>query len=82
MLVSQHALFDLLSGVCYLDGAAHSPLPRLVTAAGEHGITTKSQPLSYPDARADALAERTNERPARRSARSQNRSLPPSSRSC
>jgi selenocysteine lyase/cysteine desulfurase len=65
MLVSQHALFDIPPSVCYLDGAAYSPLPRLVSAAGEHGITTKSQPWSYPEARADALAERTRAAAAR-----------------
>ncbi|MFC0387567.1 aminotransferase class V-fold PLP-dependent enzyme [Muricoccus vinaceus] len=57
MLPSQHALFEIPPGVCYLDGTAYSALPLSVRAAGERGVLTKSQPWKYPDARADALAE-------------------------
>ncbi len=65
MLPSQHALFEIPPGVCYLDGAAYSPSPRRVRAAGEHGILTKSQPWDHPGARADAVAEGTRAAAAR-----------------
>ena len=65
MLPSQHALFEVPPGVCYLDGAAYSPSPRPVRAAGEHGILTKSQPWNHPDARDDAPVERTRAAAAR-----------------
>ena len=52
-----HALFEIPETVCYLDGAAYSPLPRGVRAAGEHGILSKSQPWAHPAARGDAVAE-------------------------
>ena len=57
MLSSQQALFEIPPGVCYLDGAAYSPLPHPVRAAGEHGVLTKTHPWNHPDARTDAAAE-------------------------
>ncbi len=65
MLPSQQALFEIPPGVCYLDGAAYSPSPHQVRAAGEHGILTKSQPWNHPNARADAPAERARAAAAR-----------------
>lgn len=65
MLPSQHALFEISPEVCYLDGAAYSPSPRSVRAAGEHGILTKSQPWNHPGARDDAPVERTRAAAAR-----------------
>lgn len=65
MLLSQHDLFEIPPDVCYLDGAAYSPSPRPVRAAGEHGVLTKSQPWNHADARADAVAERARAAAAR-----------------
>ncbi|MFC0407551.1 aminotransferase class V-fold PLP-dependent enzyme [Roseomonas elaeocarpi] len=60
-----HALFEIPESVSYLDGAAYSPLPHSVRAAGEHGILSKSQPWAYPAARSDAVAERARTLAAR-----------------
>lgn len=65
MLPSQHALFEIPPEVCYLDGAAYSPSPRSVRAAGEQGVLTKSQPWNHADARTDATAERARAAAAR-----------------
>lgn len=59
MIPSQHALFEIPPDVCYLDGAAYSPAPSPVRAAGEQGILTKVQPWNFPDARADGPVEQT-----------------------
>ena len=65
MLPSQNALFEIPPDVCYLDGAAYSPSPRLVRAAGERGILTKSQPWNHAGARADGPVERARAAAAR-----------------
>lgn len=65
MLPSQHALFEITPEICYLDGAAYSPSPRSVRAAGEHGVLTKSEPWNHPGARDDAPVERTRAAAAR-----------------
>lgn len=57
-LPSQRHLFDIPAGVAYLDGAAYSPLPRSVRAAGEAGVLTKSQPWASPRSRENDWAER------------------------
>ncbi|RKK03998.1 aminotransferase class V-fold PLP-dependent enzyme [Pseudoroseomonas wenyumeiae] len=57
-LPSQRHLFDIPANVAYLDGAAYSPLPRSVRAAGEAGVLTKSQPWASPRSRENDWAER------------------------
>jgi len=47
VLPSQRHLFELPNDIAYFDGAAYSPLPRTVRAAGELGILSKSQPWVY-----------------------------------
>lgn len=62
---SQRHLFEVPADVSYLDAAAWSPLPRVVRAAGEAGILTKSRPWDHPRTAFPALAERTREAAAR-----------------
>lgn len=62
---SQRHLFEVPADVSYLDAAAWSPLPRVVRAAGEAGILTKSRPGDHPRTAFPALAERTREAAAR-----------------
>ncbi|MBC9179469.1 aminotransferase class V-fold PLP-dependent enzyme [Pseudoroseomonas ludipueritiae] len=64
-LPSQRHLFDIPAGVAYLDGAAYSPLPRGVRAAGEAGVLTKSQPWASPRSRDNDWAERARAAAAR-----------------
>ena len=44
MLPSQRPLFDIPADVAYLDGAAFSPVPHSVHAAGTEGLAVKSRP--------------------------------------
>jgi selenocysteine lyase/cysteine desulfurase len=44
MLSSQHALFDIPSDVCYLNGASYSPLPRKTLEAGRNAVARKGRP--------------------------------------
>ena len=44
MLPSQRDKFDLPRGVCYLNAAAWSPLPKAVQEAGHVGVARKGQP--------------------------------------
>ncbi|TXN67276.1 aminotransferase class V-fold PLP-dependent enzyme [Methylobacterium sp. WL18] len=62
---SQRHLFEVPADVSYLDAAAWSPLPRVVRAAGEAGILTKSRPWDDPRTAFPPLAERTREAAAR-----------------
>jgi selenocysteine lyase/cysteine desulfurase len=64
-LPSQRHLFDIPANVAYLDGAAYSPLPRSVRAAGEAGVLTKSQPWASPRSRENDWAERARAAAAR-----------------
>lgn len=57
-LPCQRALFDIPQGVAYFDGAAYSPLPRTVAAAGRDGIASKSRPWDRDPAAGDHWAER------------------------
>ncbi|MBO1076238.1 aminotransferase class V-fold PLP-dependent enzyme [Roseomonas marmotae] len=63
-LTSQRHLFDIPRRIAYLDGAAYSPVPRSVRAAGEAGMLTKSEPWAHPS-RAAEWAERTRSAAAR-----------------
>ena len=47
-LPCQRHLFEVPKAVSYLDAAAWSPLPRVVRAAGETGLLTKSRPWDHP----------------------------------
>ena len=43
-LACQRTLFDIDDGICYLDSAAMSPLPKRVLQAGETGVIEKTKP--------------------------------------
>jgi selenocysteine lyase/cysteine desulfurase len=64
-LPSQRHLFDMPAEVVYLDGAAYSPLPRSVRAAGEAGVLTKGQPWASSRGQDAAWAERARAAAAR-----------------
>lgn len=58
MLPCQRALFDMPPGVAYFDGAAYSPLPREVAAAGITGLGSKVRPWARDRAANERWAER------------------------
>jgi selenocysteine lyase/cysteine desulfurase len=64
-LPCQRHLFDIPAGTAYLDGAAYSPLPQSVRAAGQTGVLTKSQPWANPRSREDDWAGRARAAAAR-----------------
>jgi selenocysteine lyase/cysteine desulfurase len=59
MLTSQRALFDIPSGVCYLNAASYSPLPLATLEAGRNAVGRKGRPWLIDDAFASAQHERT-----------------------
>lgn len=57
MLPSQRALFDIPSGICYLNAAAFGPLPSAVQALGERAAARKARPWEMADWQATAAAQ-------------------------
>jgi selenocysteine lyase/cysteine desulfurase len=64
-LPCQRHLFEIPAAIAYLDGAAYSPLPRSVRAAGEAGVLTKAQPWASSRSQDAAWAERARAAAAR-----------------
>lgn len=65
MLACQRDAFEIPREVAYFDGAAYSPLPRVVRAAGEAGVLTKARPWAHPRGESDVWAERARAAAAR-----------------
>ena len=65
LLPCQRPLFDMPPGIAYLDGAAYSPLPREVAAAGVAGLSTKVQPWARDTSANDRWAARARAAAAR-----------------
>jgi selenocysteine lyase/cysteine desulfurase len=59
MLPSQRALFDIPSGVCYLNAASYSPLPLRTLEAGRAAVGRKGRPWLIDNEFAQRQYERT-----------------------